>query len=211
MLLMDEPFAALDALTRRRMQDELLELWRTVRNTLLFVTHSVEEALLLGNRVVVLSPHPGPGRGRGRRPAASTGPRRRTPRSRRRCGRCMRSWGARRRGEPWLARSRRAPGRAAAAPGRAAVGGRLVRKPVLLRRWRPSGSWSRAGRRTRCSCPPSPTPPGRSCRRRRRPAGQGLDVARGAAQGLRDRRGAGARAHGRWRCRSGSAATSWAC
>ena len=59
MLLMDEPFAALDALTRRTMQQELLELWRTVRCTLLFVTHSVEEALLLGNRVVVLSPHPG--------------------------------------------------------------------------------------------------------------------------------------------------------
>jgi NitT/TauT family transport system ATP-binding protein len=58
-LLMDEPFAALDALTRRSMQDELLALWRTVRCTLLFVTHSVEEALLLGNRVVVLSPHPG--------------------------------------------------------------------------------------------------------------------------------------------------------
>ena len=58
-LLMDEPFAALDSLTRRRMQDELLELWQSVRCTVLFVTHSVEEALLLGNRVVVMSPHPG--------------------------------------------------------------------------------------------------------------------------------------------------------
>ena len=55
MLLMDEPFAALDAITRRQMQEELLALWRIVRCTLLFVTHSVEEALLLGNRVVVLS------------------------------------------------------------------------------------------------------------------------------------------------------------
>ena len=58
-LLMDEPFAALDALTRRRMQDELLALWEQERFTLLFVTHSIEEALLVGHRVLVLSPHPG--------------------------------------------------------------------------------------------------------------------------------------------------------
>jgi NitT/TauT family transport system ATP-binding protein len=58
-LLMDEPFAALDALTRRRMQDELLALWEEVRFTLLFVTHSIEEALLVGNRILLLSPHPG--------------------------------------------------------------------------------------------------------------------------------------------------------
>jgi NitT/TauT family transport system ATP-binding protein len=58
-ILMDEPFAALDALSRRRMQDELLELWDENRFTMLFVTHSIEEALLLGSRVVVLSPHPG--------------------------------------------------------------------------------------------------------------------------------------------------------
>ncbi|WP_431049350.1 ABC transporter ATP-binding protein [Roseateles sp. L2-2] len=58
-LLMDEPFAALDALTRRRMQDELLALWEQERFTLLFVTHSIEEALIVGHRVLVLSPHPG--------------------------------------------------------------------------------------------------------------------------------------------------------
>ncbi|WP_184634808.1 ABC transporter ATP-binding protein [Variovorax guangxiensis] len=58
-LLMDEPFAALDALTRRRMQQELLELWEEVRFTLLFVTHSIEEALVVGNRIALLSPHPG--------------------------------------------------------------------------------------------------------------------------------------------------------
>ena len=58
-LLMDEPFAALDALTRRRMQEELLALWEEVRFTLLFVTHSIEEALVVGNRVALLSPHPG--------------------------------------------------------------------------------------------------------------------------------------------------------
>ena len=58
-LLMDEPFAALDALTRRKMQDELLALWEDVRFTLLFVTHSIDEALLVGNRVALLSPHPG--------------------------------------------------------------------------------------------------------------------------------------------------------
>ncbi|MFC7397994.1 ABC transporter ATP-binding protein [Chelatococcus sp. GCM10030263] len=58
-LLMDEPFAALDALTRRKMQEELLDLWDQVRFTLLFVTHSIEEAILVGSRILVLSPHPG--------------------------------------------------------------------------------------------------------------------------------------------------------
>ncbi len=58
-LLMDEPFAALDALTRRKMQEELLALWEEVRFTLLFVTHSIEEALVVGNRIGLLSPHPG--------------------------------------------------------------------------------------------------------------------------------------------------------
>ncbi|PWC10780.1 ABC transporter ATP-binding protein [Brenneria corticis] len=58
-LLMDEPFAALDALTRRKMQQELLELWDEVRFTLMFVTHSIEEALVVGNRILLLSPHPG--------------------------------------------------------------------------------------------------------------------------------------------------------
>lgn len=58
-LLMDEPFAALDALTRRKMQEELLALWEEVRFTLLFVTHSIEEALIVGSRVLLLSPHPG--------------------------------------------------------------------------------------------------------------------------------------------------------
>jgi NitT/TauT family transport system ATP-binding protein len=58
-LLMDEPFAALDALTRRKMQDELLALWNDVRFTVIFVTHSIEEAILIGSRILVLSPHPG--------------------------------------------------------------------------------------------------------------------------------------------------------
>ena len=58
-LLMDEPFAALDALTRRKMQEELLELWDKIRFTLLFVTHSIEEAVILGSRILVLTPHPG--------------------------------------------------------------------------------------------------------------------------------------------------------
>ena len=58
-LLMDEPFAALDALTRRKMQEELLALWDEVRFTLLFVTHSIEEAMVVGNRILLLSPHPG--------------------------------------------------------------------------------------------------------------------------------------------------------
>ncbi|MGH7085265.1 MAG: ABC transporter ATP-binding protein, partial [Acetobacteraceae bacterium] len=52
-LLMDEPFAALDALTRRQMQQDLYELWRMLRFTMLFVTHSIEEAVTLGSRIVV--------------------------------------------------------------------------------------------------------------------------------------------------------------
>ena len=58
-VLMDEPFAALDALTRQQMQEELLELWSLSQFTMIFVTHSIEEAILLGNRIVLLSPHPG--------------------------------------------------------------------------------------------------------------------------------------------------------
>lgn len=58
-LLMDEPFAALDALTRRKMQEELQQLWEELRFTLLFVTHSIEEALVVGNHILLLSPHPG--------------------------------------------------------------------------------------------------------------------------------------------------------
>jgi NitT/TauT family transport system ATP-binding protein len=59
MLLMDEPFAALDALTRRKMQEELLQLWEDTRFTVLFVTHSIPEAVLIGNRILLMSPHPG--------------------------------------------------------------------------------------------------------------------------------------------------------
>ena len=58
-LLMDEPFAALDALTRRKMQEELLQLWEDTHFTVLFVTHSIPEAVLIGNRILLLSPHPG--------------------------------------------------------------------------------------------------------------------------------------------------------
>jgi NitT/TauT family transport system ATP-binding protein len=58
-LLMDEPFAALDALTRRKMQDELLQLWDDTHFTVLFVTHSIPEAVKIGSRILLLSPHPG--------------------------------------------------------------------------------------------------------------------------------------------------------
>ncbi len=58
-LLMDEPFAALDALTRRKMQEELLQLWDDTHFTVLFVTHSIPEAVLIGNRILLMTPHPG--------------------------------------------------------------------------------------------------------------------------------------------------------
>ena len=58
-MLMDEPFGALDALTRRSLQDELLRIWRSVGKTIVFVTHSIEEAVYLGSRVVILTYRPG--------------------------------------------------------------------------------------------------------------------------------------------------------
>ncbi|GAC70392.1 ABC transporter ATP-binding protein [Gordonia soli] len=58
-LLMDEPFAALDAQTRESLQDELLRIWKATGKTILFITHGIDEAIYLGNRVAVLTERPG--------------------------------------------------------------------------------------------------------------------------------------------------------
>lgn len=58
-LLMDEPFGSLDALTRLRMQGELNRIWRETRKTILFVTHSIQEAMQIGHRIMVMTPRPG--------------------------------------------------------------------------------------------------------------------------------------------------------
>jgi NitT/TauT family transport system ATP-binding protein len=59
LLMMDEPFGALDALTREQMRLDLERLWMATRKTVLFITHSIDEAVLLADRVVVMSPRPG--------------------------------------------------------------------------------------------------------------------------------------------------------
>jgi NitT/TauT family transport system ATP-binding protein len=58
-LLMDEPFAALDALTREQLYGDIQAIWQKHRKTIVFVTHNVREAACLGDRVVLFSPHPG--------------------------------------------------------------------------------------------------------------------------------------------------------
>ena len=72
-LLMDEPFAALDAQTKIVMQEELLRIFDATHKTVLFVTHAIEEAILLGDEVVVMTARPGPHQGgdRGRSAAAA--------------------------------------------------------------------------------------------------------------------------------------------
>lgn len=59
LLLMDEPFSALDAITREEMQELFLKIWKENKVTTIFITHSVDEALYLGRKIVVLSPSPG--------------------------------------------------------------------------------------------------------------------------------------------------------
>jgi ABC-type nitrate/sulfonate/bicarbonate transport system ATPase subunit len=59
LLLMDEPFAALDAITRQRMQKRVAEIWAQTRGTVMFITHSVDEAIFLGDRVAIMTGRPG--------------------------------------------------------------------------------------------------------------------------------------------------------
>jgi NitT/TauT family transport system ATP-binding protein len=59
LILMDEPFAALDEITRFKLNNELIALWRTIDATVVFVTHSVFEAVYLSSRIVVMAPRPG--------------------------------------------------------------------------------------------------------------------------------------------------------
>ena len=59
LLLMDEPFAALDAITRQRIQKQFAEIWSRTRGTVMFITHSVDEAIYLGDRVVIMTERPG--------------------------------------------------------------------------------------------------------------------------------------------------------
>ena len=58
-LLLDEPLSALDAFTRMKLQDELLRIWRLEKNTMLMITHDIDEAIYLSNQVIVMTPRPG--------------------------------------------------------------------------------------------------------------------------------------------------------
>lgn len=56
---MDEPFSALDEFTKEKLHEDLLRIWRKTNKTVLFVTHNIQEAVFLSDRIVVMSPHPG--------------------------------------------------------------------------------------------------------------------------------------------------------